>query len=174
MTEAMDSTIRWYVVHTHARAEEKALVNLMRQGFTAFLPHYSKRRRHARRTDYVRAPLFPRYVFVAMDVARARWRALASTIGVAHLVCLGDRPAPVPDGVVEDIRARMDERGLVAVEDEIPFSKGEVVRVTAGPLADQSGLFECASDEDRVILLLDLLGRQVPVKVPLEAVAPFA
>ena len=58
----------WYVVHTHPRGESLAFVNLQRQGLEAFLPQYLKRRRHARRTQWVPAPLFPRYLFVKMDI----------------------------------------------------------------------------------------------------------
>lgn len=170
----MDAAIRWYVVHTQARHEETALQNLLRQGFTAFLPQYSKRRRHARRIDWVRAPLFPRYLFVAMDIARARWRAVSSTIGVSHLICRGEMPIAVPAGIVENIQSRMNEDGLVPIEPKIPFRRGDAVQVTSGALADRTGFFECATDEDRVILLLDILGRRVRVKLPLVDVAPQA
>ena len=68
----------------------------------------------------------------------------------------------------------MDTDGLVPVEQSPPFRRGEVIRITAGALADQVGLFECATDEDRVVLLLDLLGRQVRIKPPLETIAPYA
>jgi transcriptional antiterminator RfaH len=37
-----------------------------------------------------------------------------------------------------------------------------------------SGLFDGTSDEERVIILLDLLGRQVRVQVPLETVQAVA
>ena len=170
----MDQALRWYVVQTHARAEETALRNLTQQGFSAFLPQYKKRRRHARRTDYVRAALFPRYLFVSMDIAHARWRAVTSTIGVTHLICHGDRPAPVPPTIIDELRARMDENGFVSVEPKAPFQPGEVIRVTGGALADSHGLFQCLTDEDRVIVLLDLMGRQLKVKLPLEAVAAIA
>lgn len=170
----MDATLRWYVVHTRPRAEETALRNLLRQGFVGFLPRYLKRRRHARRIERIPAPLFPGYLFVAMDLAKARWRAISSTIGVSHLVCLGGSPVPVPDGVVEDIQARAAENGMIAAEPAAPFSKGDRVQVLSGALADRTGFFDCASDEERVILLLDMLGRQVRVKVPLNAVAPAA
>ena len=49
-----------------------------------------------------------------------------------------------------------------------------MVRVTSGPLAEQVGWFEGVSDDERVILLLDLLGRKIQVRVPTEAVAAFA
>ena len=55
-----DIAAAWYVVHTHPRAEAKALLNLDRQGFSCYLPRYLKRRRHARRLDTV-AAVFPRY-----------------------------------------------------------------------------------------------------------------
>jgi transcriptional antiterminator RfaH len=161
---------RWYVAETHPNAEAKALAHLERQGFTTYLPQYGKLRRHARRTDEVRAPLFPRYLFVRMDVARAAWRAIRSTIGVSRLVSQGDAPAPVPEGVVEEIRQREDDRGLVRIEPR--YRPGQKLRILTGAFADQVGLFECASDERRVVLLLELLGRRLQVRVPSESVAP--
>lgn len=164
---------RWYVVQTHARAEQRAVWHLRNQGFGAYLPQYLRRRRHARRTEWVRAPLFPGYLFVAMDIARMRWRAVASTIGVCRLVSDGRSPTPAPPGVVEEIRAREDGDGLIRMDRQRPFKRGEMVQITSGALADRAGLFECQVEEDRVILLLELLGRQVEVKIPLEAVAAY-
>src|SRR5205823_8571760 len=102
----MNSELRWYVVHTQPHHECLAETNLRRQGFATYLPRYLRRCRHARRTETVPRPLFPRYLFVALDLARDRWRAVQSTFGVSHLVVAGDAPAPVPDGVVEEIWAR--------------------------------------------------------------------
>lgn len=163
----------WYVAHTHAKAERQALCHLERQGFTAYLPQYLKRWRHARRAEWVPAPLFPRYLFVNMDIERDRWRAVRSTVGVRHVISNGDWPVPVADQIVEEIRAREDETGMVAVNPEPPFSPGEMVRVTSGALADQVGLFDCVSDDERVFILLELLGRQVRVRVPMESVSAY-
>ena len=161
---------RWYVVHTHTRGERLAMVNLRRQDLDTYLPQYLKRRRHARRTEWIPAPLFPGYLFVAMDVEAVRWRAIHSTVGVRYLVCHGDWPVPVPAGIVEAVQARQDENGLVALDMPPPFEKGEMVRITAGAMRDQVGLFDCATDNERIIVLLELLGRYVKVRVPLEAV----
>ncbi len=161
---------RWYVAETHPQSESRALAHLARQGYDAYLPRYLKRRRHARRTDTVKAPLFPGYLFVCMDVAKTRWRAIRSTIGIRHLICEGEKPVPVPPGVVEDIRAQEDEAGLVPVAPPVPFQPGEEVRVTAGPLREQVGWFQRVADRERVVILLNLLGRQIPFAVPLGAV----
>jgi transcriptional antiterminator RfaH len=148
--------------------------HLKNQGFAVYLPRYLKRRRHARRTDWVAMPLFPRYLFVGMDLLRARWRAIRSTVGVADLVCSGGRPAPVPSVVLDAIRAREDGRGLVSLADAGRFARGDKVRIAEGAFSGLVALFECMSDEDRVVLLLDLLGRQVRVQVGTEAVEALA
>src|SRR5262249_2851497 len=78
---------RWFVAHTHPHAEGKATAHLNRQGFEIYFPRYLKRRRHARRIESITAPLFPRYLFVAIDVNVQRWRSIYSTVGVSRLVC---------------------------------------------------------------------------------------
>lgn len=164
------ATSYWCAAQTHARAEDKAAYHLARQGFTVFLPKHLKRRKHARRIDWVPAPLFPRYLFVAIDPAHTRWRSIHSTIGVSSLVCFGKVPAPVPAEVIDEIKGRQDENGLVKLRAGNGFRRGDRVRIIDGPLSDLEGLFECASDEARVTILLDLMGRQVKVRVPVETV----
>jgi transcriptional antiterminator RfaH len=152
---------RWYVVQTHAHAEGKAVAHLTRQGFTAYLPRYLKRRRHARRIETVAAPLFPRYLFVAVDMVCQQWRSIHSTIGVACLVCSGDDPVAVADDVIESLRAREDGQGFVTLRPRPRFALGEKVRVLDGAFADCFGLFDGMKDSDRVAVLLDFLGRKV-------------
>lgn len=161
----------WYVVQTQPNAERKSAFHLERQDFTVYLPQYLKRWRHARKVELRPAPLFPRYLFVAMDVAQARWRAIRSTIGVSALVCNGERPAPVPDGIVEGIRAREDDAGLLPLQMASPYRRGDAISVTDGGLAGARGFFECFEDHDRVILLLEMLGRPMRVTLPATAVA---
>ncbi len=68
MTEVMTEQ-SWHVVQVHVHAEAKAQMHLARQGFETYLPRYLKRRRHARRTDTVAAPLYPSYLFVTFNPA---------------------------------------------------------------------------------------------------------
>jgi transcriptional antiterminator RfaH len=154
---------RWYVVQTHAHAEAKAIGHLARQGFDAYLPRYLKRRRHARRIETVSAPLFPRYLFVTIDMMCQRWRAVRSTIGVTRLVCNGDDPVPVAESVIATLRGREDSQGFVVLRPRPQFAPGEKVRVLDGVFADCLGLFDGMKDSDRVAVLLDLLGRKVRV-----------
>lgn len=164
---------RWYAVYTKTGAESLAEGHLQRQGFKTYLPRYRRERRHARRITQVKAPLFPSYLFVALDLTRDRWKSVNGTHGVRYLVAMGDRPSAVPEGVVEAIRARENAEGLIDLPSQPPFETGEVVQVTAGPLLDQTGIFQCVDDRQRVVVLLNLLGRELSVPVRREAVSAF-
>ena len=159
---------RWYVVQTHPHAEAKAVRHLQRQAFETYLPRYLKKRRHARRVDNVAAPLFPRYLFVAVDMTTQRWLSIQSTIGVSRVVCNGNRPAAVPLEVVDALRQREDADGLVQLNQRPRFSPGDKVSVLGGAFQDCFGLYEGMSSNDRVTILLDLLGRKVRVNLDSE------
>ncbi|HUZ31017.1 MAG TPA: transcriptional activator RfaH [Xanthobacteraceae bacterium] len=167
---AMES-YRWHVVRTQPHAENKACAHLGRQGFETYLPRYLKKRRHARRVEVVRAALFPCYLFVAIDRQIQRWRCISSTVGVSHLVCNGQEPAPVPDSVIAALRGREDGEGLVWLPPQPLFAAGEKVRLLDGAFADCIGLFEGMKDIERVSVLLDLLGRKVRVLLDADSVA---
>jgi transcriptional antiterminator RfaH len=166
----MTTSARWYVVHTQPQNEGRADINLRRQDFTTYLPRYLRQRRHARRTETVARPLFPRYLFVALDLARDRWRAIQSTFGVSQLVAAGEEPVALPDGVIEAIRAREMENGFVALGLPAGLKPGSPVRLTDGIFADSYGILERIADDRRVAILLELLGREVRVFVPAASV----
>ena len=163
-------TQRWFVVQSQPNAEFKAVAHLNRQGFSTYLPRYMKRRRHARRIAHVPAALFPRYLFVGIDMGAQRWRSIFSTVGVSRLVCNGDVPAAVPNRVIENLRAR-EQDGLVKLDLRPSFRVGDKIRLLDGAFADCLGLYEGLKDGDRVALLLDLLGRRVRVTVGQDSVA---
>jgi len=162
---------RWYVVQSQINGEVKAAQNPLRQGYVVYLPRYIKRRRHARKVDFVAKPLFPRYLFVAIDMATQRWRSIRSTSGVSHLVTNGDEPAVVPEGVVRALKLREDAKGFVTLDAAPSFAPGDKVRVLAGAFTDNSGLFSGMADHDRVSILLEMLGRQVRVVLDADLVA---
>jgi transcriptional antiterminator RfaH len=161
----------WFVVQTQVNSEAKAARNLLRQGFDVYLPRYLKRRSHARKIEKVAAPLFPRYLFVRVDIATQRWRSIQSTFGVSHLVLNGSSPATVEQKVLGSLKAREDDSGFVKLDTRPSFSLGAKVRVLAGAFADNLGLFDGLADRERIAILLDLLGRKVRVSIEADMVA---
>ena len=161
----------WYVVQTQVNAEAKAGRNLVRQEFEVYLPRYLKRRSHARKIEKVPVPLFPRYMFVKIDVATQRWRSVQSTFGVSRLVLNGSDPAPLAHQVISCLKAREDGSGYIQLDQRPKLALGARVRVLGGIFAENLGLFDGMADRDRVTILLDLLGRKVRVSIEAERVA---
>jgi transcriptional antiterminator RfaH len=162
----------WYAVYTHPCNEMLACEHLARQGFDVFLPRYLKRRSHARRTEMVPAPLFPRYLFVSFDRDSAGWRVIRSTRGVIDLVRNGLDPVPVSSAILEEIKRRRDENGYVVLARHFNLKQGSRIRIDTGPFADYEAIFQSHRDEDRVVALLSLLGREVVVELPVRSVVP--
>ncbi len=110
---------RWFAVFTLPNKEAHARGELRNQGFEVFLPQRLKTMRHARRITTRLSPVFPRYLFVRLSLKRALWRSINGTRGVAFLVSLGERPTPVPKGVVEALIAASDGRGMMHFGNEL-------------------------------------------------------
>jgi transcriptional antiterminator RfaH len=167
---AIDFGSRWYVAQTHPHCERKACAHLARQGFVTYLPRYLKQRRHARRLDQIAAPLFPRYIFVALDLAAQRWLSADSTIGVVKLIRNGNTPAPLPQSVVEALKAREDTSGFIQLIGRPAFLPGDKIKVLRGAFSDCCGLYEGMSNRERVAILLDILGRKARTFVSIDAI----
>ncbi|MCW0234959.1 MAG: hypothetical protein OJJ21_15265 [Ferrovibrio sp.] len=162
-------TNAWYAVYTQTGRETAAAQHLRNQGFSVYLPQYRKMRRHAGRVEVVATPLFPRYLFAGIDMQQQRWRSVNGTIGVIGLVMSGDKPMPVPDPVIDEIRAREDETGFISLSTPA-FRRGQALRIVEGPMADTQALFEETIDNNRAILLISLMGRLVRTQMPLRQV----
>ena len=163
---------RWFAVHSLPHREAGVQHQLENQGFHTFLPRCLKTRRHARKVENVLAPIFPRYLFVVLDLARDRWRNVNGTFGVARLVMTGDRPQSVPHGVIEGLIAMTDERGVLRFDEAGCFMVGQKVRILAGPFAEKIGLLQRLDDNGRVRLLLDIMGGRIGITLPSAALAP--
>lgn len=162
---------RWHVAHTQPRRELSAQAHLSNQGFRTFLPRYEKTTGHARKVERKIAPLFPRYLFVILDLDRDPWHAVNGTYGVTGLVMGRDRPLSVTKGVIETLIASSSAAGDVQFEDEL--SVGQTVRMVKGPFADQLGILHHLDDRRRVCVLLQMMGAAVPIQMPRSDVIPF-
>ena len=160
--------MRWYVVHTQAHAEAKALWHLTNQGFHCGLPRVLELTSHARQTRPVLVPLFPRYLFVRLDLDETRWHAINGTRGVVGLLANGPHPLPVPHGLVEMLLAKCDSRQVISLAAIGVFTKGLRVRIKSGAFSGQMGevMETFAEGRDRVRVLLTLLGTETELQLP--------
>lgn len=156
---------RWFAIHTKPGGERLAEGNLLRQGFDAYLPLRTKTRQRGKRGIAIKAPLFPRYLFVCIDLDEQPWQKINNTFGVSYIVSFGGRPAPLQDSVVQEIKSRETEDGVIDLSLLQSLSPGDSIKIADGAFTDRAGIFQCSSDNDRVVVLLNLLGRQTTVTI---------
>lgn len=162
---------RWYLVYTKPRQEEVARENLERQGYEVWLPlaRELKRRRH--RLSPVIGPMFPRYLFIHLDRTTDNWAPIRSTLGVTSVVRFGMEPAAVPEALIEEIRSRADKDGLMELVPE-NYRPGGKVRVVAGGLEGIEGIFVARNGQERVTVLLKIMGQVARTTLPAGFIEP--
>ncbi len=148
----------WFVVVSKPAKEGVALTQLENQGYDVYLPRWVEPKRRRGVFQAVAGPMFPRYLFVRPQDAEQSIAPVRSTYGVSHLVRFGMTFAQASDQLVSEIRS-LEARQLHTEAPMSPFKAGDVVEITEGAFRGISAkVLGCA--ESRVILLLELLGRQ--------------
>ncbi len=165
---------RWYAVRCKPRRETEAAAEFARQGFEVWLPMELRLVRHARKMERKPRPFFPGYLFLHLAPDERRWTTIRSTRGAIGAVHFGAHYPPVPDEVIERLKAMRDEQGFIRTSGEevkAPFEPGDRVRIRAGAMSGLEGVFQALDGEQRALVLLDLLRRQVRVHLPLADLA---
>lgn len=171
LKELASTDKHWYLVHSKPRQEQVAKEHLERQGYGTYLPLLrTPRRRNGRRIIRIE-PMFPRYFFIRLDTETDNWAPIRSTVGVSTLVRFGMMPTPVPDELIEALRQRDDSAGV----QDLPlhkFESGQQVRIEEGPFMGYEGIFLAESSQQRVLVLLDIVGKSAKARVDVTALGP--
>ena len=157
----------WVAVITQVNSERKAYVNALNQGYEAYWPRFRETSVLGGRLRYVERTLFPRYNFVKVFTT---WRPLLSTVGVLGLVMNGQKPAHVPEREIELLRSRQIDGWIVLPKPPPQFTIGQTINIKEGPLAGFAGLFDGMTGDQRVRILIDMLGGKTPVVVAERAI----
>lgn len=162
----------WVAAGTHPHKEPTAITNLVRQGFEAYCPMIRKRWRHARKVREVLRPLFPGYVFIAIDQTQQRWRPILSTVGIRTLVRFGDTLGVLPHRFVESLRSYENDGAVSICYPPSSYAPGDRVRLCDGPFEGVIATVLSVEEHARLQILMHLLNRGVRVRVSANSVAP--
>jgi transcriptional antiterminator RfaH len=157
---------RWYVIQAKPRQEAIACENLERQGFDCFYPRIRQCKRRRGKINHLLEAYFPGYLFIRLDMASDNISPIRSTTGVSQLVKIGDMAVPVPNQVMQQLFLRFDHEAVFD-NTKTTFCKGQKVSVEEGILASTEALFESINGEERAYVLMNILGRQTRVSMPI-------
>jgi transcriptional antiterminator RfaH len=165
--------LRWYVIQTKPSRECVAEANLRRQGYEVYVPRMLQSVRRRGQWSECIVPLFPRYLFLQLSEGCQALNPVRSSVGVTSIVRFGARYAIVPDRIITELRLRADpESGLHRLANRCVLTRGASVRITTGPFEGLDGVFEREAGSARVVVLLNLLGQDAPVRIRADFVAP--
>lgn len=100
-------------------------------------------------------------MFIALNVALQRWRSVNGTFGVRSLIMQGDRPLPVPSGLVERFIALTGRDGLL--DSSGGLTAGASVRILSGPFAEMIGRLDRLDPAGRARVLVAIMNGEIPV-----------
>jgi transcriptional antiterminator RfaH len=166
MPEAIiEDMVRWYVIHTHSKQEDRACSNLKVLGVPIFNPKVRERRynQFVNAPTYIIKSLFPRYIFAQFKVNEL-YHKICFTRGICSVVSFGNGPAPIDEEIIALIQSNIKEDGFVSIYEEI--SPGDKVIVEDGPLKNFAGVFVREMKEtDRIRILLETVSYQAHIEV---------
>jgi transcriptional antiterminator RfaH len=152
----------WTVAQVETQRKHIARLLLMRQEYETYDPRIQVRGGKI-------VSLFPSYFFVRVI---DRWYPILGTIGIIRLLMSGEQPAFLADIQLTNIRKR-EKDGFVILPKKPRFRVGDSVRIVAGNFQGKIAVYDGMSGRDRDRVLLDLLGRKVPVDLARGQVEPL-
>ncbi|HPM41164.1 MAG TPA: transcription termination/antitermination NusG family protein [bacterium] len=156
-----DSRLSWYVIQTKPLSEDSVELHLKNASFETFNPKIRTMIRGAKRGVSRVRTLFPSYLFAHIDLTDSNlYRMIKYTRGVRKILGDGASPVPVPDVMIEIIRDRVNEEGVI--EQRLTMKKGDAVRIRGGLFRDLVGILEKpVTAAGRVKVLLQIMRHQV-------------
>lgn len=153
----------WFLLQFKPNSYRLAERNLRRQGFETFLPMQEITKRKSRRFVNGLRPLFPGYMFVAINSDSKPWYKINGTLGVSHLVSFEAKPKPVPVNLIYNLMKRCDKEGIMSPKTSL--QKGDQVSLLTGPFADFIGKVEDIDADQRIWILMDFMSQSTRISV---------
>ena len=154
----------WFILQFKPNSHHRAINNLNQQGFKTFLPVIDTTSRKLSRFMNTSKPLFPGYMFIRFDRAESKWHKINNTYGVSRLITYNSILKSIPTDLVDHLMKRYDLSGkLLPIK---KLKKGDQVTVLKGPFANFIATVEKYEADQRIWILMDLMGRKTKIQTP--------
>lgn len=155
----------WYALRSKPRKEEVLWKQLLAREIEVFFPRMRVHPVNPRSRKL--RPYFPGYMFVQVDleaVGSSKFNWMPFAIG---LVSFDGEPAVVPEGLINEVRKRVDEIAAVGGEFYDGLQPGDPVRISSGPFAGYEAIFDMRlPGSERVRVLIQMLtDRNMPLEL---------
>jgi transcriptional antiterminator RfaH len=163
MTDGLAAAPAWYCVRSQIKHEHIAAGHLRQlPEVDVFCPRVRFQRATRRGKVWFTEAMFPNYLFARFDLRDLR--VIQAAHGVAGVVHFGRHRPAVPDEIIADLRARLDETDLKVFPDAV--QPGDQVVIADGTFMGITAVVQrLLPAKDRVRVLLEFLGRPVETEL---------
>lgn len=154
----------WYLLYTNTKQEKKVAEQLAARNIKHYLPIVRTTRKWSDRIKILNLPLFPSYLFIYLEQVEHYYNSLEAK-GALYYVRFGTQIARVADSIVNDLIIIVNTGGEIEIS-YTEFKKGEILTITAGPLAGLTCEVVQYKSKKMILVRVNLLKRNVLAEVP--------
>ena len=159
----MSNSTSWIVARNKPNQDKIALLNLERQNFEFFQPKFKTNSRRQNKFNEIIKPVFPGYIFIAINQDENNWHKINNTRGISRVLVFGSEIPLIRSELIEALKHRFSIDHVSRAAET--FKVGMNAEITNGPFAQLIGKIDEINANQRIWILLDVLGTQTRVSV---------
>ena len=159
----MSNSKSWIVARNKPNQDKIALINLERQDFEFFQPTFKTMSRVQNKFKEIIKPVFPGYIFIAINLEEKNWHKINNTRGISSVINFGNEIPLIRSKLIEELQHRFSLNNDPKTVDQ--FKIGMNAEITNGPFAQLIGKIEEIDTDQRIWILLNILGTQTRVSI---------
>jgi len=164
-----DSRVAWFCLRSRPKQEHIAAGHLRQfEDVEVFNPRIRFTRSTRQGPAVVTESMFPNYLFAKFDwttsLAKVRYAR-----GITEVVHFGDKYPTIPADMIEELRDLVGDEEMRVIPNDL--EAGQVISVSGGLFHGlEAVITQVMPARQRVVVLMDFLGRQLTVELGMECV----
>jgi len=156
----------WLLLQVKPRQEMRALESLERQQAQCYCPKIQVEKLRRGKRIQVEEALFPGYLFINSQPQQTglTYTSIRSSRGVSKIVGFGAEPVTIPEALIQQLKVR-ENIGLAWSKVEDLPQAGDKINITEGLFKGLQALYSHTDGQQRAIVLINLLHKQIPTSL---------
>ena len=161
----------WLIIKTKRSKEFWAKENLVRQNFQVYIPLTYRIKKIFNKIKTIKSPLFEGYIFVKIDLSNSRLLKINNTMGVSSIISFSNKKSMLSEKYIEKLKLLEDNNGIISILKFKKLIEGKIYKILHGPFKGLNGMFHQALNNKNIILILNILGKDLNLKLPRNYIA---